>query len=50
MIPDRCSFGNCCGDYTQERHEWLPDNIDEVKSDLIERQIKRKSEETELIF
>jgi hypothetical protein len=30
------------GDYTKEWQEWLPDNLDEVKSDLIERQKKRK--------
>jgi len=43
------SFETGSGDYTKDRHEWLPDNLDEVKSDLIERQKKRKSEETELI-
>jgi hypothetical protein len=37
------SFGTGSGDYTKERQEWLPDNLDEVKSDLIERQIKRKT-------
>ncbi|MFA5236740.1 MAG: hypothetical protein WC362_02660 [Methanoregula sp.] len=29
------------GDYTNERHEWLPDNLDDVKGSLIERQKKR---------
>jgi len=42
------SFETGSGDYTKERHEWLPDNLDEVKSDLIERQKKRKDKETSL--
>jgi len=37
------SFETGSGDYTKDRHEWLPDNLDEVKSDLIERQKKRKT-------
>jgi len=37
------SFETGSGDYTKDRHEWLPDNLDEVKSDLIERQKKRKA-------
>lgn len=36
------SFETGSGDYPKERQEWLPDNLDEVKSDLIERQKKRK--------
>jgi hypothetical protein len=36
------SFETGSGDYTQERHEWLPENLDDVKSSLIERQKKRK--------
>jgi hypothetical protein len=35
------------GDYTKERQEWLPNNLDEVKSDLIERQKKRKTKKHE---
>nr|WP_320161104.1 hypothetical protein [uncultured Methanoregula sp.] len=31
------------GDYTKERQEWLPDNLDMVKSDLLEREKKRKT-------
>ena len=31
------------GDYTKERHQWLPDNPDEVKTDLLGRQKKRKA-------
>jgi hypothetical protein len=26
------------GDYTKERHQWLPDKIDEVKVRLLKRQ------------
>ena len=37
------SFETGSGDYTKERHEWLPDTIDEVKTDLLERQKKRKA-------
>lgn len=37
------SFETGSGDYTKERHEWLPDNLDEVKTDLLERQKKRKA-------
>ncbi len=29
-------------DYTKERHEWLPDNLDDVKAGLLERQKKLK--------
>ena len=32
------SFETGSGDYTKERQKWLPDNLDEVKSGLIERQ------------
>ncbi|MFA6331317.1 MAG: hypothetical protein WCX22_00045 [Methanoregula sp.] len=37
------SFETGSGDYTKERHEWLPDNLDDVKTDLLERQKKRKA-------
>jgi len=37
------SFETGSGDYTKERHEWLPDNLDEVKTDLLDRQKKRKA-------
>jgi hypothetical protein len=36
------SFETGSGDYTKERHEWLPDDLDTIKSDLLERQKKRK--------
>jgi hypothetical protein len=38
------------GDYTKERHEWLQDNLDTIKSDLLERQKKRKDKKTGLII
>lgn len=37
------SFETGSGDYTKERHEWLPENLDEIKNDLMERQKKRKT-------
>jgi hypothetical protein len=37
------SFETGSGDYTKERHDWLPDNLDDVKTDLLERQKKRKA-------
>jgi hypothetical protein len=37
------SFETGSGDYTNERHEWLPENLDEIKNDLMERQKKRKT-------
>jgi hypothetical protein len=37
------SFETGSGDYTKERHEWLPENLDDVKNDLLERQKKRKT-------
>jgi hypothetical protein len=37
------SFETGSGDYTKERHEWLPENLDDVKTDLLERQKKRKA-------
>jgi len=37
------SFETGSGDYTKERQEWLPDNLDTVKSDLLEREKKRKA-------
>lgn len=36
------SFETGSGDYTKERHEWLPENLNDVKDSLIERQKKRK--------
>jgi len=36
------SYDTGTGDYTKERHEWLPDNLDEVKGRLLERQKKKK--------
>jgi hypothetical protein len=37
------SYDTGTGDYTKERHEWLPDNLDDVKGSLIEQQKKRKT-------
>jgi len=37
------SFETGSGDYTKERPEWLPDNLDDVKDSLLERQKKRKT-------
>jgi hypothetical protein len=37
------SFETGSGDYTKERHEWLPDNLEDVKGSLLEREKKRKS-------
>jgi hypothetical protein len=31
------------GDYTKERHEWLPENLCDIKCSLLERQKKRKT-------
>jgi hypothetical protein len=36
------SYETGSGDYTKERHEWLPDNLDDVTAGLLERQKKRK--------
>jgi hypothetical protein len=36
------SFEAGSGDYTKERHEWLPDNLDDIKGGLLEREKKRK--------
>ena len=36
------SYETGSGDYTKERHEWLPDNLADVKGSLLERQKKRK--------
>jgi len=36
------SYETGSGDYTKERHEWLPDNLNDAKGSLIERQKKRK--------
>ena len=36
------SFESGSGDYTKERHDWLPDNLDEIKASLLERQTKRQ--------
>jgi hypothetical protein len=37
------SFETGSGDYTKERHEWLPDTIDDVKGSLLDRQKRRKA-------
>jgi hypothetical protein len=37
------SYKTGSGDYTKERHEWLPDNLNDAKGSLIERQKKRKA-------
>ena len=37
------SFETGSGDYTKERHEWLPDNLDDVKGSLLEWEKKRKT-------
>ncbi|WP_321508464.1 hypothetical protein [uncultured Methanoregula sp.] len=37
------SFETGSGDYTKERQEWLPDNLNAIKSDLLEREKKRKT-------
>jgi hypothetical protein len=37
------SYETGSGDYTKERHAWLPENLDDVKGSLIERQKKRKT-------
>lgn len=37
------SFETGSGDYTKERHEWLPENLDDVKGSLLEREKKRKT-------
>ncbi|MFA6333595.1 MAG: hypothetical protein WCX22_11625 [Methanoregula sp.] len=37
------SYETGTGDYTKERQEWLPDNLNDVKGSLIERQKKRKA-------
>jgi len=36
------SYETGTGDYTKERHEWLPDDLDTVKGRLLERQKKQK--------
>ena len=37
------SFGSGYGDYTSERHQWLPENLEDIKEDLVELQKKRKA-------
>jgi len=37
------SYDTGTGDYTKERHEWLPDNLGDIKGSLLERQKKRKT-------
>jgi hypothetical protein len=37
------SFETGSGDYTKERHEWLPDNLEDAKPGLLERQKTRKA-------
>ncbi len=36
------SYETGSGDYTKERHQWLPENLDEVKVRLLKRQKKMK--------
>jgi hypothetical protein len=36
------SYETGTGDYTKERHEWLPEELGEVKGRLLERQKKMK--------
>ena len=31
-------------DYTKERHEWLPENLDDVKEGLLEQQMQKETE------
>jgi len=40
------SYETGTGDYTKERHEWLPDDLDTIKGRLLERQKKRKIKKT----
>ena len=42
MIRFLQMFDHGKGDYTKERHEWLPENLDDVKGGLFEQQKKRK--------
>jgi hypothetical protein len=37
------SFGTGYGDYTKERHQWLPEKLDDIKEDLMKFQKKRKA-------
>ena len=37
------SYETGSGDYTKERHQWLPENLDEVKVRLLKRQKKMKT-------
>ncbi len=37
------SFGPGHGDYTKERHQWLPEKLEDIKEDLLEFQKKRKA-------
>ena len=37
------SYDTGTGDYTKERHEWLPDNLSDIKGSLLERQKTRKT-------
>ena len=43
MIRFLTMFDEGHGDYTKERHEWLPDNLGDIKGSLLERQKKRKT-------
>ena len=38
------SYETGTGDYTKERHEWLPDNLSDIKGSLLELQKKRKTQ------
>ena len=37
------SFETGSGDYTKERHLWLPEKLEDIKEDLLEFQKKRKA-------
>lgn len=37
------SFGTGSGDYTKERHQWLPEKLGDIKEDLLNLQKKRKA-------
>jgi hypothetical protein len=37
------SYETGSGDYTKERNEWLPNNLDEVKERILKRQKKIKN-------
>jgi hypothetical protein len=41
MSPEGRSFDSGKGDYTKERHNWLPENLDDVMTDLLVQQKNR---------